>query len=265
MKSERRHELQHNTLADGLIKTAELLKPYQNMIMGGVIVVLLIMVGYSWWARESEAQSMQAWDELNAVVDSGNMSKLAGVIDTYSGTSVAHMAAVVLADFHLGEGCGQLFKSKATGQSELGKAIKFYEMVLQECRTPSLLERATFGLARAKESKGELAEAEKLYAEITTRWPEGAFSVAANERLSDLKQPGTKTMYDRFEKFDPKPAFSAMPGEKPKFDMDSLPSDGPSPDIKYESQEKKDKKAAPVEKAADKSDAKKAPEKSDKK
>jgi len=265
MKSERRHELQHNTLADGIIKTAELLKPYQNMIMGGVIVVLLIIVGYTWWARESEAQATQAWDELNAVVDSGNMPKLTGVIDNYPGTNVAHMAAVVLADYHLGEGCNRLFTSKATGQDELSKAVRFYEMVLQECRTPSLVERATFGLARAKESKGELAEAERLYNEVSTRWPQGAFSVAASERLSDLKKPATKTMYDRFAKFDPKPAFSAIPGEKPSFDMNSLPSEGPSPDIKFDSQEKKDKKESPASKATGKANEKKAPEKSEKK
>ena len=265
MKSERRHELQHNTLADGLVKSAELIKPYQNMIMGGVIVVLLIALGYTWWARESAAQATQAWDEMNAVIDSGNMPKLTGVIETYPGTSVAHMAEVVLADYYLGEGCSRLFVNKATGQEELGKAIKNYETVLQECRTPSLLERATFGLARAKESKGDLEGAEKLYAEVSAQWPQGAYAVAANQRLSDLKKPATKTMYDRFSNFDPKTAFSAMPGERPKFEMDSLPSDGTSSYIKFDSQEKKNKKEAPAPKASDKDGAKKAPEKSEKK
>ena len=83
MKSERRHELQHNELADWLAKSAEAIKPYQNMIFAAVVVVLVGVVGYTVWSRMSAAQTTQAWDELSTAIESGNVAKLAKVIEDY--------------------------------------------------------------------------------------------------------------------------------------------------------------------------------------
>ena len=41
MKSERRHELQHNELAEWLFKAGEQLKPYQNLILAAVVVLVV--------------------------------------------------------------------------------------------------------------------------------------------------------------------------------------------------------------------------------
>lgn len=232
MKSERRHELQHNALADWLTKVVVVIKPYQNMISISVAVVLVAMLGYTWWSRQLSDQTTQAWDEMNAVIESGNMPKLATVIEGYPDTNVAQMAAVVLADSYLAQGCNRLFVNKATAQDELGKAIKLYESVREECRLPMLVERATFGLARAKEAKGDLPSAERFYEEVVTKWPKGAFGAAASQRAIDLKRPAIQRWYDdRFAHFDPKPVFFNEPGELPIFDFDSLPSEGPSSPI----------------------------------
>ena len=51
------------------------------------------------------------------------------------------------------------------------------------------------------------------------------------QRAIDLKRPTTKSMYDQFAHFDPKPAFSDGPGEPPSFEFDSLPKEGPAPAI----------------------------------
>ena len=42
MKSEERHKLQQNELADYLAKVVEKIKPYQNAILGGIILVLVL-------------------------------------------------------------------------------------------------------------------------------------------------------------------------------------------------------------------------------
>jgi hypothetical protein len=229
MKSERRHELQHNELADWLAKAAVTIQPYQNMAMAAVALVLIAIVGYTLWSRESTAQTTQAWDEMNAALETGKLEQLSKVIEDYPDTSVAYTAKAVLADLHLGAGCDRLFKNKATGQEELNKAIASYEAVLKGSRTADLQERATFGLARAKESKGDaesLAQAEKHYKDVVAKWPKGAYAVAAQQRAEDLGRPATKRFYDDFRNFDPKPSFSAEPGERPDFDMNSLPNDG---------------------------------------
>lgn len=229
MKSERRHELQHNELAEWLAKTFLVIKPYQNMIFLAVVLSMALAVGYMLWARMSSAQTAKAWDAVSTAIDSGAILNLAGVIEEYPNTSAAQMAAVVLADYYLGDGCNQLFSNKANGQDLLNKAIRLYDSVLEQNSYPSIVERATYGLARAKEAKGELEPAEKLYAEVATQWPEGTYAEAASRRLADLKRPATKELYDRFAQFDPKPAFSA-PDEKPEFDMSNLPEEGDTVD-----------------------------------
>jgi hypothetical protein len=213
-------------LADWLANVFETIQPYQNAVLAVVVAVLIAMVGYAWWARESANEAAQAWSSLATILDSGNMGKLASVAEDYPNTNAAHMAAVVLADYRLGEGCNRLFSNKSTAQTELSKAIDLYQRISAGCRVPSLTERATFGLARAYEAKGDLAPAENFYNELVTTWPEGAYTSAAKERLADLGRPATKKLYDDFAKFDPKPAFSDMPGEKPSFDLNSLPSEG---------------------------------------
>jgi hypothetical protein len=237
MKSERRHELQHNVLADWLVTTAETIKPYQNIVVTAVLVVLAVFAGYTLWTRMAADQTANAWSAVSTALDTGDLSSLTKVVDDYPNTSAANMAGVVLADNYLAGGCNRLFSNKATALDELNKAIRLYEAVRMDSRQPSLVERATFSLAKAKESKGDadsIAQAEKLYAEVVANWPQGAFAAAASERLADLKRPATKELYDAFAKFDPKPVFAA-PSDKPEFDEKNLPKE----DGKTEGGEKK--------------------------
>lgn len=198
MKSERRHELQHNLLADWLATWAERLKPYQNIVLSAVLLAVVALAGYVLWSRESASRTTQAWDELNAAVDSRDPTALAKVIEDHPDTGVADLAALVSADERLAEGCRQLFVSKATAQNELNKAIELYSLVRGHYGLPAQQERATFGLARAKEAKGDASdidEAMKLYEEVAKQ-PNGAFAAAAAQRLEDLKRPATKELYD---------------------------------------------------------------------
>jgi hypothetical protein len=252
MKSERRHELQHNDLAEWLMMAAEVVKPYQNIALMGVGLVLVVMVGYTLLSRASSAQTAQAWNDVDAAIEGGDITRLEAVTEAYAGTSAAHMASVVLADYQLGSGCNQLFKNKALGQENLSKAIQRYERVRQECPAASIRERATFGLARAREAKGELSEAETLYKEVAKN-PNGAFTKTANERLADLARPATRKFYDEFAHFDPKPAFSETE-KKPDFDANAIPQEGPisttAPELKGKDEKKE--KAADTKAAAPK-------------
>ncbi len=182
-------------------------------------------------AHQTAAASTAAWNTTADIIDSGDVAKLSQVIQEYPDTNAAEMAGLVLGDSHLAAGCNQLFVNKATAQDDLNKAIAAYQQVLDKSKVPSFRERATFGLARATEAKGQapdLKQAEKLYAEVVSTWPHGAFAEAAQQRLDDLKRPETKRIYDRFAKFDPKPAFSSEPAERPAFDMNSLPREAPA-------------------------------------
>ena len=207
MKSERRHELQHNELATWIIKSAKAVKPYQNLLVAGLVIVVVAIVAYTWWSRTAAEQIAQAWNELNTGLATMDVDKLSKVSEDYPDTRAGRTAAVFLANIRLAEGCNQRFINKALAEEDLSKAIELYESDLKENSGEFLRERSTFGLARAKESKGDLPSARQYYGEVVKTWPKGAYAAVAKQRLNDLDRPETKLMYDDFANF-PKPAFS---------------------------------------------------------
>jgi len=240
MKSERRHELQHNALADWLGQTIDKLKPYSMAILGLVLLVLLGFGVYTWQSKVSAADSAKAWDDFHQAFNSGAPSDLDEVAKSHSGTDVAHWAAVVAADAYLNEGCEELFSNKANAGQELRKAVEHYKTVLKESRVSALRERATFGLARAyealagtRQSEGELDDARKMYEEVVQTWPKGPYTVMATRRLEDLNRQEIKEFYDDFATWKPKPAYAPpLPAsdQEQMLDFDNL-REGSVPDF----------------------------------
>lgn len=155
MKSERRHELQKNQLADWLAGVIEKIKPYQNAILGVVILAVAVAAGLSWWTQRSAGKEAEAWDQVFAVMARGRMEpgEFEDIVDKYPGTDVAHWAATMAGDLRLAMGCNALFENKAAANQELrgageqDGAVDHYLKVLEESDNPMLRERATFGLA----------------------------------------------------------------------------------------------------------------------
>jgi tetratricopeptide (TPR) repeat protein len=239
MKGERRHELERNELADWLAKTFETIKPYQNAILATVLLVLVGTVAYSWWARQSAGRQVGGWDAFHGALwelaqgtasPTGVAADFEAIVDRYPDRDVALWARIMAADLHLAIGCDELFHNKGIANQELRKAEDHYLTILHANNSNSdLRERATFGLARARESQGNLQKAMEHYQEVERNWPEGAYAAAAASRLADLKRADTQRLYDRFAKFDPKPVSSQLPdvpSQPPAFDVDSLPDDG---------------------------------------
>jgi tetratricopeptide (TPR) repeat protein len=230
MKSERRHELERNQLLVWFSETSERIKPYINAILGAVLVVLVLILAASLWSRHSEGQSSVAWDSYFTALNGMDRTALENVAQKYPGTGAAYWALVTLGDIELDSGCNLLFVNKTSANLELRKAVEHYQAVLSQASSSALLERATYGLARARESQGDLEQALKAYGEIVAKWPKGTFGEVANERTVDLKAKSVRSFYDRFSKFDPKPALAnepGTPGKKPAFDLDSI-SDTPA-------------------------------------
>jgi hypothetical protein len=197
MKSERRHELQHNELAEWLFKAGQLVKPYQNLILAALIALMVLILGLTLWSRTAASRSAKAWSELVDSLQSGNLDALTKVAEDNVDSNVGREATVVAADMRLGQGCFERFENRAVAQLNFKAATESYSTAIQQCKNdPLLLERATFGLARAKESQCDLDAAIETYEKVIKRWPEGAYAGMAKQRLEDLKQRETKLMYD---------------------------------------------------------------------
>lgn len=255
MKSERRHELDQNWLADRIAGSVNTVKPHTNAILGIALAVLILAVAAVLWIQKSRADAARSWEDFYLAAESNDFLKLEKVIEQYPGADAAQWAAAVVGDLHLNNGCQELFSNKLAANQELTKAIECYQEVLNQSKTPTLRERATFGMARALEAHGELARAETRYQELVNNWPDGPYAEIAQLRIEDLKRPATKEFYDRFKDFDPKPAFSdapGTPGERPPFETDSLPQPGESALPALETMKLEEKAAEkPAEKPAE--------------
>ncbi|MHC4179272.1 MAG: YfgM family protein [Planctomycetota bacterium] len=240
MKGERRHELERNELADWLARAFEKIKPYQNAILGGVLLVSVIWVGYAWWYWPSAGSRVMAWDTFHRVswrlsqgvrTPTESAADFEDIAADYPDTEVALWARVMAADLHLAEGCDTLFYDRALANQQLQEAVEHYLAILgSDSSGPELRQRATFGLARARESQGDLEKAIEHYKEIGKNWPEGAYAGAAASRVEDLNRPATRELYDRFAKFKRQTTSSlgsGQPGERPSFDKDQLKEPGP--------------------------------------
>jgi hypothetical protein len=260
MKSERRHELQHNELADWIFTTGQNIKPYQNAILAAVVALIVAVGAYSWWSRSSATKAAEAWAEVTNGLQSDNPDMLASVAETNPNSNVGFVASVALADVYLAKGCDARMVDKAASQKALSSAIKAYTAILEQCKTPSLRERATFGVARAFETQCDLEAALKRYEEIVNNWPEGTYAAAAKQRLHDLHQHDTKKMYDDLHNYEPKPSFTNEMGGTGLPSGFDLPEEKPIDSPKTKPEPKADQKK-PVTKADQKKPVTKTDEK----
>jgi hypothetical protein len=229
MKSERRHELQHNDFAEWIFKTGEQLKPHQNLIFALVALVAVAFVGYAWWARNTASRVDRAWASLSVAMDRGDIDLVSAVAEENANTVVGQTAAVVAGDWRLATACNQRFTSATMARRDLKAAQDSYAKVLETSTSEMLLERATYGMARANETDGKLDSAKRRYNEVANRWPHGAFAEAARRRLADFEVPDTKQMFASLKTFEPKGEFSedlgagGSPSSPPTFDLPKEP------------------------------------------
>lgn len=235
MKTERRHELQTNELADSLGHWLEAIRPYTRALVGIVIAAVLLVAGLAYLSNQRQQKLAEGWTDFFKIVNEIAASRDAtqmndGVVklevfrDEYKNTPLDYWSRIVAADFRLSTGTSELFKDKAEARGQLNDALKDYRYVTETARDPAVLQRAYFGRARAEESLGELKDAAEDYKTVIQRWPTSPYSAMANKRVEDLEQQQTKEFYDWFAKYQPPKAPAA--GERPIFDHDSLLNSG---------------------------------------
>lgn len=231
MKTERRHELAKNDLADWLGARIETLRPYSGAISASVLAAAVLVFAAVVWYQKREATASQAWEDYFSALEQPDPNKgferLERVAEEHAADSAALWSRLSLADTQLGKGVDDLFKDRTAARKALDDAIDHYRAVVEKAPSDSLLaERATFGLAEAYESKNDLEPAREQYRAVLANWPEGAFSSMAKSRLADLDRKSTKDFYDWFAKQAPVnklPKGPGTTGEKPPFDLGSLP------------------------------------------
>jgi hypothetical protein len=247
MKTERRHELQTNVLADSLAHWIERAKPYSRAALAVVIALVALVFVWGYQSAQAVRRQSEGWSEYyDAMMMRDPRERLGDIAERYAGTSVAHWSRAVLADIQLDDGTNRLFTDRTGAREELQNALEDYQAILKESDDPMLMQRATFGLARAREGLAkDLVKAREEYRSIATKWPDSPYAAPAEARAKDLDRSATKTFYDWFAKYEPPRAMArepGTPGVRPDFMKDTLeegglklPSllggDSPSPDL----------------------------------
>jgi len=202
MKSERRHELAENDLADSVENLAERFRPYVATILtaaiGGLVAVIVGLFVSSRW----EASRAESWDACLAALTTGNEDAFREVLIRYPSTPAAQWAELVLADRAVSEATSLLFQkldpANDIARQRLEQAVAAYQGLLAEQPTGMIAQRATFGLAKTRECLGELAEARRGYETLAKEYADSPMADLAAARATDLARADTQQFYDWF-------------------------------------------------------------------
>ncbi len=219
MKSERRHELQHNDLAEWAVRSYQSVLPYRISILGVVLLLIVGVVAWQIWHGHSESQAVEAWNavEIPQAIFQYPMAQMnpvyvfpayAGLMakqsEAYAGTPAGEWAQVLTADSCLFLGTNQVLSDKGAATNFLNNGTVCYEKTLAASVGPMAREQAMFGKARILESEGKLPEATAAYQELNKEFPQGTYKAVADQRLEQLGKPETAEFYKAVAEYKPK-------------------------------------------------------------
>lgn len=229
MKTERRHALETNILADWLGHKIDAIRPYRHAITATVVGVIVVLSLLAVLRQRSAARQARLWDRYYAAIEeynrTGSSDMLRDVASADDSAAAALMSRLNLADIHLEKGINELFTDRTVARSELNAALEDYTHVQTHGRVAMLRERALLGMARANESLNNLDQARHQYREVVTRWPDSPSAKEAQRRLSDLDRMATRQFYDWFALQNPQSPLSGMPGHPGMPPSSQLPDD----------------------------------------
>jgi hypothetical protein len=192
-------DLEDNDLATGTLAVVDRIRPHLRAILIGVLGLFAALAVWTLVNSQQTAQQAASWDECLASIAEGDAGRLETVVTRYGGSAAAQWAQIMLADAALADGNRLLMVDRAQGRRRLEEAVGRYTAVNAQRPAPLATERAIFGLAQARESLGELAEARRGYETLVAEYPESPFRGLAEERIAALGRESTGRWYKWFE------------------------------------------------------------------
>jgi hypothetical protein len=185
-------EIEGNDLAQATMSLVDRIRPHLTMLAVAVGVAFAGLAAWTLVSSQRDAERAQAWD--------------ACLTARYPGSSAAVWSQILLADSALAEGGRLVLVDKTRGRERLQAAAELYAGVLGQKPAEMAAERAVFGLARARESLGELEAAKRGYEVLVAEHPASPLRTLAESRAVALARPAAAGWYDWFESVDAKPA-----------------------------------------------------------
>ena len=223
MKSERRHELQQNYLADLLGTQLRKIENYTKLI--AVVIVGLVVAAVAWGLYRSAEVGTRSDATLELLQNAGigDPEALGQVGDRYPNTPAGELAKLYQADVLLANGIAAQFNDREEAETQLADALKRYSEAAGASSDTLIRSRANFGIARTHESLGQVDKAIEAYKKVVSIGESDAMIKAAQQRIEALQNPETQEFLVWFERQDFRPADPSQPP--------MMPSGGSLPDI----------------------------------
>jgi hypothetical protein len=216
MKTERRHELQTNQLADWIGHQFDHMKPHGKTILAAGILGAAVIVAAWVILADRQAERESAWTEFHVALGARDSLALADVAKRHAGTEVALWARQAQADLDLNRGIAALYTNRDDATFALRDSRKGYTDVIAEATShPELMQHSLFGLGQAQEASGNLDGARDSYQQVVQQFPNSAVAKEAGGRLTAIKDPEVAKWYSWFSKQKPRPSS--------QFSMPSIP------------------------------------------
>jgi hypothetical protein len=195
---ERQHELEQNALAEWMVQLLDVVRPHLVKIVGAVVLLVAAVIAWMVISANNAATEASSWELYLAAMATGDTAAFNEVAQRYPGSDAALWSQLVLADMALTDGAVLAFEDRASSNERLESAVGLYDAVLAAGPGGLLAERATFGLAKAQESLGQLDAAQSGYAKVAASYPDSALAAVAQEHADALAGDASKDWYDWF-------------------------------------------------------------------
>ncbi len=218
MKTQRRHELQENTLAHWLELKVNEIAPYSKAIFGTVIAIVVLGALFAFNQQRTARTERAIWSSYFQAAMTGNHDKLKELADEFPQAPAGQWARLSYADFKFAQGMNDLFRNGADARTAFQDCQGAYERLRSTSRDSDILARASFGLGKVYEGLSDVAKAREEYQNVTKKWPGNRVSELASQRLADLDRSSTKEFYDWLAKVETRSPLGnapGMPGERP--------------------------------------------------
>lgn len=216
MKSEQRHELEKNVLADRIGNGIESAKPMLPIIFGTIAVVVVLALGWGWYSSVTRGQAAVAWTDYYFSLDTSNdpasyfdltardAEAFLEVADKFPSSPAGKWAFQTAGGRFLEQGIEALYRNRAEGEKLLNQAIESFEAATDSSE-PVLQTKAHYGLGRAYEALSKLSEASKEYQQVVEKASYEGLKEDAQKRLDYIASEDGKKFYAWFATLDPKP------------------------------------------------------------
>jgi hypothetical protein len=213
-------ELDDNELASSTMALVDRIRPHLGLITLAIGVLFAVLAGIVLVRSQQAAERTAAWEACLGALAEGNPARLEEVAARYRGTPASWWAELVLADTALADGNSLLLSDPARARTRLAAAAELYQAVNAQRPSALAAERGVFGLARTRESQGQLEEARRGYEALVAEYPQSPFRGIAESRLEALGRPATQRWYKWFAT---QPAASARDESAPSAEPAGTP------------------------------------------